>query len=232
MLPEHKLSSIPIVQLYLYPDNIDPDPFKSWELGGIALNDPSQGLQVQAWYARLFKDGVTETDHVYIGAEFVPEQEIFVNVAMEEISLAFDSNMNPCFAYMNAGVAYFYWYDTVVSGYVTTTLPTGSRSPKCCLDDKRPLENATRDILLSYMRDDKLYYREQRDRYTVEYLLTSGQGLLDLIQIGMNIANRVQFALGVQEFPAGTVNYRGTVELQRRVTTDGQNRRLVKKTYG
>lgn len=232
MLPEHMLSSQLVLGYYLYPDSIDPDPFKSYELGGIALQDPTQGLEVQTWWARLYKDGVTETSNVYIGADLVPEVSFFEGTDFTEISLAFDQNMNPFIAYMENGQAKFYWYDTAIEGYTITTLPANSRSPKCCMDDKRPLETAKNDILIAYMRDDKLYYREERDRYLVEYLLSSGHGLLDLIQIGMNNKLRVQFALGLQEYPAGVVNYRTTTLARRRVTTDGAKRRLVKLTYG
>lgn len=232
MLPNHVLSSQPIIGYYLYPDNLDPDPLKSWELGGVGLNDPSEGLQVQTWWARLHKDGIKETAIIYIGADSVPEFVWLSNADFTEVSLAFDQNMNPFVSYMVGGVAKFYWYDTALPGYTTTTLPAGSRSPKCCLDDKREMQDLTNDIILAYMRDDKLYYREQRDRYTVEYLLSSGHGLLDLIQVGMNTKLRLQFALGFQEYPAGEINYRVTVTGNQRVTVDGSKRRLVKRTYG
>jgi hypothetical protein len=201
-------------------------------MGGIALNDPSQGLQVQTWWARLFKNGITEKSYLYIGADTVPEFIWLQDADFQEISLAFDQNMNPFVAYMVDGEAKFYWYDTALPGYTTTTLPAGSRSPKCGLDDKREMQDSTSDILLMYMRDDKLYYREQRDRYTVEYLLSSGHGLLDVIQVGMSVKLRVQIALGLQEYPAGIVNYRVTVPDALRVTVDGKVRRLVKRTYG
>lgn len=232
MLPDHVLSSQLVLGYYLYPDTIDPDPFKSYELGGVALQDPSQGLMVQTWWARLFKDGIKETSIVYIGADNVPEQVFQSDADYTEISLAFDQNMNPALAYMEDGNAKFYWYDATIPGYTTLTLPSGSRSPKCCMDDKRELENATNDMILGYMRDDKLYYREQRDRFTVEYLLKSDLGLKDLIQVGMSSVLRLQFALGVQEYPAGEINYRITTEPYRRVTTDGKARRLVNRTYG
>ncbi len=232
MLPDGVLSTIPIVGNYLIPDDREPNPFISYELGGIALNDPSEGLQDQVWWARLYKDGVTEIDTVYIGADNTPEEVWFTNTDFTEISLAFDQNMNPVLAYMQDGTAKFYWYDTTIEDYTTTTLPAGSRSPKVCLDDKRHLEVASSDIILSYMRDDKLYYRQQRERYNTEHLLKTGLGAQDLIQIGMNSKFRLQFALGLQEFPEGIINLRGTVDGLTRTTVDGIPRRLVRRTYG
>ena len=166
MLPDHVLSSQLVLGYYLYPDNLDPDPFKSYELGGVALNDPSEGLMYQTWWARLFKDGITETSKIYIGADNVPEFVWLDGADFGEVSLAFDQNMNPFVAYVDGDDAKFYWYNTALPGYTTTTLPAGSRSPKCYLDDKREMQDSTNDILLVYMRDDKLYYRERRDRYT------------------------------------------------------------------
>lgn len=232
MLPEHVLSSEIKLGLHIPPDNIDPNVLVDYELGGVALNDPTQGLRVKVWRCRVVVDGVKEVTNVYVGAEDVPEVVFFAGQEITEISFTFDQNMNPFFAYIENGQAKFYWYDTTILDYRVTLLPVGSRSPKCCLDDKRRVHAATSDILLAYMREDKLYYREQRDRYEVEYQLASGYPGEDVLLLGMTHVNRVQFYLGLQDYPPGEVNYRVAVNGDSRVAVDGSPRRLVRVSYG
>lgn len=232
MLPNHTLSTVPVIGYYLPPDDRDPSPILDYELGGVALFDASQGMMVRTWYARLVVDGVKETSNVYIGAEGVPEIVFFSGGDFTEVALAFDQNMNPFLAFIEGGQAKFYWFDAAIPGYTITTLPVGSRSPKCCLDDKRSTQVGESDILLFYMRGTTLYYREQRDRYLVEYTLATGLGGQDVLMCGMSRVNRVQIAIGLQDFPAPTINYRVTTEPRRRVTVNGDRRRLVKVSYG
>ena len=72
----------------------------------------------------------------------------------------------------------------------------GVGSPKCCMDDKRALATATSDILLGYVQGGDLYYREQRDRFLVPYLLKVGV-TGQVIQVGMARNLRVDFFVGV-----------------------------------
>lgn len=196
-IPGHSLSSVPVPSSYLFPDNIEPSKTVDYELGGIGLDDPSAGLQYQVWTGTLEIDQDTDIGSVYLEAPNWPKQLQFARLGVSEISIAFDQNMNPFIAFMEAGAARFWWFDTVADEQVFSTLPAGSRSPKCCMDDKRPEMLSVNDIILAYIRDDNLYYREQRDRYEIEYLLKTGGMTQDLIRVGMNRGNRLQFAIGL-----------------------------------
>jgi hypothetical protein len=232
MIPEHVLSTELRQALFYTPDSYDPSPIVDWELGGIALNDPSVGLQYQVWKCYLHIDGVLEESNVWIGPEAGPFEVFYAGGDITEISFCFDQNMNPFLAYVEDSVAKFYWFDTVVSDYVVTELPVGSRSPKCCIDDKRDVHTSTSDIILTYMRTDKLYYREQRDRYLIEYELADGYPGLDVLIVGMNKVNRLQWLLGTQDYPSPTINYRVATGSRNRITVGGDRRRLVKVSYG
>ena len=158
-------------------------------MGGVGLNDPSMGLQYQVWTLD------------YVGGQVritAPNQAaptvLFEAEDITEVSLAFDQNMRPFVAYVQNGEAKFYCWDTATSSVAFTTLPTGSVTPKACLDDKRQTQTVLSDIILAYMRDKALYMRKQRDRYQIEYLLADN---LDakLVKLGMTDKNRVQFKL-------------------------------------
>lgn len=189
MLPLNKLSTEPVRGDYLRPDDRSIlNPLEDWELGGVGLQDPSQGLQVKVWHAYALSDGT-----VILEAPGVTPTALYQEEGISEINFCFDQNMNSFLAFVVNGVVKFRWYDSTILDYTITTLPD-ALTPKCCLDDKREQALATSDIILAYVLNNNLYFRAQRDRYTIEYLLKANvDGLLE--KIGMTDKLRVQFQL-------------------------------------
>lgn len=231
MIPQHRLSSVNFLGYYYDPDSVDPSPVLDYEMGGIDLNDPSQGLQVQVWKARLNYSPTSYIGGVYLSAPTVEEFLFFNQRGLTEVSLAFDQNMQPFISFMQNGQAKYYWWDPTIPGYTVASLPVGAISPKCCLDDKRKIETGTSDIILTYVNAGNLYYREQRDRFTVEYLLKSGV-VGEVLKVGMTKINRLMFTLGQQEFPDSTIVYRYATGFRRRVAVGGGARRIAGVSYG
>lgn len=159
-----------------------------YEMGGIALQDPSQGLDYLLWTA--FTDGST----VFVQHSGIDPIPLFTGTNITEVSLAFDHNMRPFVAFVDNGVAKYYWYDTQDSTQKITELPEGAHSPRCCFDDRRKVSTNTSDIILAYMIGNDLYFRQQRDRYGVEYPLAENVGKR-LLEIGMNAGYRLQFTV-------------------------------------
>lgn len=195
MIPMGRLSSVVVSAEYVSPDNVEPtSKLIDYELGGVALNDPSGGLQDRIWTCTC--DG--ETGDVYLEAPGIASTKIFTAPNTTEISLAFDQNMRPFFAYVQDGQAKYRWYDTVLGANRISLLGPTDRSPRCCLDDKRPYQTAqgSGDIILAYRRGEGgLYYRQQRDRFEVEYELTTTAPGKNLLRVGMNAIYRLQFLL-------------------------------------
>jgi hypothetical protein len=192
MIPEERLSTRPVPAAFYPPDDTDP-PGALWdmEMGGVALNDPSEGLRVKVWTLRA--DG--KTGAIYLSAADVGETLLFSASGVQEISLAFDQNMRPFVAFVQKGKAKFRWYDTLLGENVITDLDPLDRTPRCCMDDKRPYQTASgaNDIILAYVRGTSLYYRQQRERYETERLLTDTIPAPRLIKVGMAVNNRLQF---------------------------------------
>lgn len=188
-LPDGVLSTATIPAQFRFPRNIPKRPLIAYEYGGIALSDPSQGLRRLVWLGEWLEGTI------YLSAEGV-EPVAFLSVGeIQDFDFTFDQNMRPCVAYqLPTGVSRFYWYDGTVSGYVTLELPAGSNTPKCAIDDNRDMQVPISDIILAYVRDGTLYYRQQRDRFEDEYTLAEDVGV-GLIQIGMNRVWRFQFML-------------------------------------
>jgi hypothetical protein len=189
------VSSTLMSAAYLSPDNEVKGLLLSKERGGNDLNDPSEGLLVRDWTATYN----WQTEEVLIEAPGVAQTVLFIQADVTELSLAFDQNMNPFIAFVTAGVAKFWWYDTDVNDTIITELPAGSVTPRCCLDDKRDYRDATSDIILCYVHAGALKMRMERERYLDEHIIQDPfiepvTGLpAYLKQVGMNAINRLQW---------------------------------------
>jgi hypothetical protein len=200
-LPQNVLSTTLEAAALLPPRQLrtDHQHLTDQEEGGVALQDGSGGLQVQVWTCVC--DG-----HVFqISSPGHPTPQTVLTVAgnVVDMSFTFDSNMRVFIAYMlDDFTSYYYWYDSTIPGYTTSTLPSGSLYARCTLDDKRAAEQSTADIIIAYTRSSQLYYRQQRDRFGIVYHLTP-QNLNDsrLINIGISRVNRLQFNLTPQGDP-------------------------------
>jgi hypothetical protein len=192
-LPDDALSSRPVPARFSGARSGATSKTVDYEDGGIALNDSSEGLLYQRWRARLFNAGKVDS-YVMLDAREVDEFVWLTVPFMTEISFSFDALMRPAIAYVAAGSAFLNWYDSVEAAYVTTTLPAGVITPRVSLDDKRYMQSSgyqLSDVILGYVRGTTLYYRQQRDRYTIERALATG--VKPLIRIGFNRGLRFQF---------------------------------------
>jgi hypothetical protein len=171
------------------PDDIPRNPLTTdFELGGTALNDPSFGLQVKDW-----KFFLVLNDVVVAPAAGGVATVLFTRPGVTEVSGAFDQNMNPAVAFVDGTGAWLWFFDTVPNAYTFLALPAGTRTPFLTMDDKRATANSYNDILLFYVLNTNLTYRQQRNRFDVERILYSFNGpQVDIMRVGMNKGLRVQ----------------------------------------
>lgn len=190
MMPENTLSSSPVYGAFLVPDKVDP--LVDFEWGGVNILDSSQGLMVKVWKCFYDNGWICITDDV-ITYQLIQAQKV------KHVALAFDFNMHPTIAYTvenedKTRTAYLYWYDTAQAAQITTIYGSDYLFPQLSLDDHRLHQSANADIIFAYIKNNNLYYRQQRDRFLIEYLLESGLSEdIELRQIGMNTKNRFQF---------------------------------------
>lgn len=190
-LPGNALSPVAVPSSLLHPDTLGrPSLLMDYELGGIGLQDPSQGLQVQPWRFRVDGSQIKVGPHPY-----TTESTLLTAVGVTAVSGSFDQNMNPMVAYVLSATARLYWYDSVPASYVTVLLGADVKSPMLTLDDKRPEAGSQNrsDVLLFYVRGSRLCYRQQRDRFQVERTLQWLDGNAATIRkAGMSQGLRVQ----------------------------------------
>ena len=168
MNPLVTLTPTALITPYIPPDDINPTDLVDWELGGIGLSDPSQGLEVQAWELQVL--GTLATTSVWLSAPNTPATQIFAYPNIEFARLAFDQNMRPVISFVAAALPYLYWWDPLIPGNTTTALPTTIVTPCVTMDDKRSRSTllGLNDVVMCYINGTNLCYRLQRDRYGVE----------------------------------------------------------------
>ncbi len=192
-MPDNELSTTPRPARFFGARAGATSKTIDYEDGGKGIQDTSEGLLYQKWRARLFNAGKTDA-HVLLDAREVPEFVWLTVPGMTEISFTFDASMRPTVAYVAGGQAYLSWFDSVENAYVTTALAANVITPRVSMDDKRYVGSngyQVSDVILAYIRNGNLYYRQQRDRYTIERLLETG--VTPLIKIGINRGLRLQF---------------------------------------
>lgn len=191
MIPQQRLSTTNLPAPFLVDIPRD-DPLTDYEKGGVNLQDPSQGLDVQLWKLR-YND---ITGEFLLSASNYPETVQFVRFDVSYLSLSFDSNMNPFISFTEAGVGKFWWFNPLTNQQeFEEVLIASASSPYATMDDRRPLENFTRDNILTYVRSGNLYFRAQRDRYLIEYLLKTGV-TGEVLVAGMGTNLRLQIIVG------------------------------------
>ncbi len=194
MMPGLQLSTQLEFGDFLNPDNLPSSNTLSYQLGGVGLSNASQGLQVQTWMAQLINPTLS-TSYVTISAPNTPTQTLYTASFISQISLAFDQNMKACLGLTIQGLAYLWWYDATIPGYTLVSLPSGSFTPQVTLDDKRTVSitESFTDIVLIYLRGSNLYMRQQRDRFTIEYVLLQNITYYNpqLYKIGMCSTDRL-----------------------------------------
>lgn len=186
-IPEGRLSSEPAEGRYIGAAALASRDLLDYEDGGIGIQDPSEGLDYQVWTARVINGGTG----IGLSADNTPEFTLIEGEDITHVALAFDANMRPVVAFVEAWVPKLYWYDTQTGELVVTEFP-GIQHPRLTTDDKRPWQSGIRDVIFAYQREGGLYYRQQRDRYQAEYLLQeSVPGVLK--KVGMTNRLRLQF---------------------------------------
>lgn len=189
------VSVILVSGAYLSPDDREDSALVSYERAGIGLNDSSEGINYQDWTLTYN----WQTGNVEIEAANHPISTLFTRSGITEICLSFDHNMNPFVAFVENGVAKFWWWDTEVNNVVFSDLPVGSVTPRSCMDDKGDYMNAVSDILLCYVHEGALKMRIQRNRYIDEeiiqdpFVLPGTDQPAYLKKVGMNEHNRIQW---------------------------------------
>lgn len=191
-IPDNSLSSSPVLSQLVSPYAVQGGRLYAYATGGKAIQDPTEGINGYTWACWRNRQNEVRAKRMDLPGEGTV---LITAPGITSLSFAFDRNMQPALVYEQNGVQKFRWYDTTVSGFVTTTY-SDIRTPRLIHDDTRDVAATFSDVLLVYLRGKNLAYRQQRDRYLVEYVLASNIALnYRLTKVAMNTKWRLQFQL-------------------------------------
>lgn len=203
MIPGNKLSDPTVRAPFLYPYNlVRGSLLEDWQIGGVALQDPSQGFRVHPWYGRVDK----ANGNVYLRPG-VDGKEILVYTIPNcfEFAFAFDQNMRWVGSFTDkAGNTVIYRFDAASGGYIQDKF-TGINGVRLTLDDTRSsqLPTGNTDIIMTYLKTatGELCFRSQRDNYAIEHILskTLPNGML-ISNFGMCSNNRLGWRIKARTF--------------------------------
>lgn len=190
MIPNNGLSSPALPGLFeRRPADSAAGGLLSYSAGGIAIQDATMGFDFQTWEARI------TGNRIFLSAPNTPAFQIYQGIDLSYVSLAFDRQMQPVIAFVDDGVARLEWYDSLTQQRVVTIIgATEILTPLVYMDDDRVMQSDTADVIISYLKNGSLYYRQQRDRYETEITLSPGS-YFRLNKFGMNRGLRLQFEL-------------------------------------
>lgn len=191
MMPDNVFSITPLPSPYLTPRTTPrynaAHGTVDTHLGGVALSDASKGIVFQLW--TCFTDGI----NIWLSAPNTAAFIILPNVNALWVALAFDQSSIVTIAYVdNQSRLFYYWFDSTISGFRTSQVAGSYSRVFASLDDNRVQELTSSDVIIAYQRAGSVYSIQQRDRFGVEYTLGAAPGTL--VQLGMNLKFRIQFA--------------------------------------
>lgn len=186
MIPGGGFTPAPIVAQFKAPYDLPYNPLLFTAMGGAALGDASQGRLVKQWTAAY--DGAA----IQVKPEDGPVSFTLAVPGVETLSLAFDNNMGTVLAWTTASGASLYYFDTV-AGQFTTRAFSGVDSCRVVVDDARDFNTTLSDVIFGYTSGGSLFYRQQRDRYDVPYLI--GSTTKRLRRLAPSVLSRLQFQM-------------------------------------
>lgn len=190
MIPNNKVYNIDVGGDYLFEK-----PYRKLVdvcLGGISLQDPSEGLDYQVWELTY------NTTDIVLKSLTTNYNEILKSglEGVEKISLSFDHNMNYVFCYKVADNVSLVYYNSSINDYDTMIIKD-CRDPILIFDDYRVESGSQSDVILFYIENttNKLFCRLLRDRYSKEIELLQLTLKERLINVGFTTKYRLRFKI-------------------------------------
>jgi hypothetical protein len=183
---ENKWTNVPAYAPFLAPYNEPYTPHSQNILGGTALNRGNEGRMVKIWNIsyenEIIKIKPSDGDVVWQRGE----------PGIKSLSCAFDNNMSQVIGWRKDTGCALYYYDTTIQQFRVRDFPDATAC-RVCVDDPRDFYNAQSDVMFIYTSGNRLYYRQQRDRYDIEYFIGNTTKILK--RAGPNVGYRLQIEL-------------------------------------
>lgn len=158
------LTPNPMQGTFLYTVRAERDQLIDFEQGGIALNDGSQGTDVQLW-SGIYLDGGFQ-----LSAPTVPPTIVYSTPNVTRFAFSFDQNMQPVLAWQDPSGAHVRFYANT-GHFQIQDLEAGAVNVCMSADSNNPLDVNIRNVILAYNVGDSLNARVQVESYADAHVL-------------------------------------------------------------
>lgn len=211
-IPHNQFTLTPVLSAFLPPLTDPYDPLTMRATGGVAINNGSQGREVQFWTVSYDGTNILVSDAGEVVRFVLAVADVLA------VSLAFDSNMAVALGYMTVAGGHLYFYNGLHNAYETIDFPTAT-SCRVAVDKTTRFFEAQSDVVFAYVASGStVHYRYQRDRYLVEYDVDPQPTITvdnPLIRLGPTLGNRLEFEYFVAGPPVPPVPLGSPIALPR-----------------
>ena len=162
-------------ELELGPESIEPG-------GSVDLKNQ--------WWVFEERDGDVFTDP-YVDKNTPPQTYLFTSGEVKTLAATFDQLKRPLVFFDTGSELRLWWYDPTLEEHTLTPFGEGS-DPFATFDIRYSPSNQKSDALIFYLRNGGIYYRQQRDRYAVEYATPVTTGAYRILRADMTVDWRLQ----------------------------------------
>ncbi len=145
---------------------------------------------------------------------------------IEDISLSFDSIGRPVVFYQTGTTLKLWYLNSLTGNREIMTVSTNGSSPTTEFDRRDDTDDATSDVLLFYVEDDKIWMRIQRERYEIAHDQGIQQEGLVIKSVGMTAGHRLQVEYIYRETRNGTLLVQKSLETALPIARDLRGRNL------
>lgn len=187
-IPLNTFTAIPVHSQFMAPASDAYQALTMRATGGTAIGNGAAGREIQLWSVKYEGTNINVYD-----AAGVLSFTLVVSGATS-VCLAFDSNMAVTICYTKSDGSYLYFFNSQ-SGQFETLFLAGADTCRVAVDKASLFFNTNSDVLFVYSKAGVLYWRQQRDRYTIERTVGAVTGGQSLRRVGPNVENRLQIEM-------------------------------------
>lgn len=163
-IPALTLMPFPMPGDFAYTVRAERDQLVDFEQGGIALNNGSQGTDVQLW------SGIYTGGDFVLSAPSAAPTSVWSRPGVIRFGFSFDQNMQPVIAYEDAAGAHVRFFGNN-GQFDIQDLEAGATNVCISADDNRSFNTVNRNVILGYNVGNSLNARVQLESYRTPHVL-------------------------------------------------------------
>lgn len=181
---------------YLSPDGVVRNNLlEDFEYGPKNIYDVSKGLSFKIW--RIWTTGTS----IFLSPANDPNDVTIItsDVNITEVSLAFSLVGQPFIAYKTTTQTKLYYYNPLSAGYETIVI--GDATSPMLTHDNKDNRFTDHDVMLFYIRNLVVYYRLQKERFTIEHSsgVTVSKAYSRISNVGLTSDGRLRISIITEE---------------------------------